>query len=125
VSDLEPRKRRTKDVAPRHIPSEVVPLPIGDVREFMHDALQRTNLGNPLVGALSGFIFFRPYVRYVEVDATHTRIELDVVGSPAAEALLFPQRRAEIDRFFVAIHDELDRRARWGPRRLTGGLELE
>jgi hypothetical protein len=125
VSELEPRQGRKKDLAPRHIPNEIVPLPITEVREFMHDALRGTSLTNPFVGALSGFIAFRPYVRYTEVDATHTKIELDLVGLPGAQLLLYPQRRAEIDRFFVAIQDELDRRARWGPRRRTDGLELE
>jgi hypothetical protein len=40
-----------------------------------------------------------------------------VVGTVrGAETLLFVQRRGEIDRFFVAIQDELDRRARWRPQ---------
>ena len=116
MSELEPTKRAKKEVAPRHIPQLVVPVPIADVREFMHDALRGTSIADPIASALSGFAFFEPHVRFTPVDGTHTRIEIDVVGTPATEMLLFVQRRGEIDRFFVAIQDELDRRNRWLPK---------
>ena len=117
MSEIEPRKRPKREVAPRHIPQEVFPVPIAEVRELVQAAVRGTPLINPIREVLSGWAFFEPHVRYTAVDATHTRIELDVVGiTPVAETLLFVQRRAEIDRFFVAIQDELDRRARWLPK---------
>ncbi len=125
MSELEPAKRQKQELEPRHIPQLVIAVPLADVREFMWDALKSTSIADPFAGALAGFVAFAPHVRYTAVDSTHTRIEIDLVGRvPGAETLMFPQRRAEIDRFFVAIQDELDRRAKWGPRRLTGGLDL-
>ena len=117
MSELEPRKHSKKEVAPRHIPQVVVPVPFEEVRDFMRDALRGTSLADPVASVLSGWAFFAPHVRFTSVDAAHTRIELDVVGTVrGAEALLFVQRRGEIDRFFVAIQDQLDRRERWRPR---------
>jgi hypothetical protein len=117
VSELEPQKRPKKEIAPGHIPQVVVPVPLDDVRGFVRDALRGTSLLDPVANALSGWAFFEPYLRFSSVDATHTRIELAVVGAlRGVEILLFAQRRAEIDRFFVAIQDELDRRERWRPR---------
>ena len=114
VSEIEPQKPSKKVVAPRHIPQEVVPVPLDEVRELVHDAVRASSLVNPITVALSGWMFFEPYLRFTAVDATHTRIELDLVGTVGgAETLLYVQRRAEIDRFFVAIQDELDRRERW------------
>jgi hypothetical protein len=87
------------------------------VREFVRDALRRTSIADPIANALSGWAFFEPHLRFTAVDAGHARIELDVVGTArGAETLLFVQRRGEIDRFFVAVQDELDRRERWRPR---------
>ncbi len=61
-------------------------------------------------------LFFEPYLRFTPVDTTHTLVELDLVAQArGSNTLLYPQRRAEIDRFFVAIQDELDRRERWRP----------
>ena len=98
-----------------------------EVREFVHDALRGTSLVDPFANVLSGWGFFAPHLRFTAVDAAHTRIELDVVEAvPGAEALLFVQRRGEIDRFFVAIQDELDRRERWRPHLpgdLSGGFD--
>jgi hypothetical protein len=126
VSELEPQKRRKKDVAPRHIPQEIVPVPIDEVRAFVHDALRGTSITDPFASTLAGWGLFEPHVRYTAVDETHTRIELDVVGSVrGVETLMFNQRRAEIDRFFVALQDELDRRERWGPRRAPGRASIE
>jgi hypothetical protein len=123
---MEPHKRPKAEVALRHIPQEVVPVPLDEVRDFVRDALRGTNLVNPIASALSGWAFFEPHLRFTPVDATHTRIELDVVGTArGAETLLFVQRRAEIDRFFVAIQDELDRRDRWRPQPPTGGASIE
>jgi hypothetical protein len=117
VSELEPKKHPKKELAPRHIPQVVVPVPLGEVRDFMQDALRGTSLVDPLVQVAAGWVFFEPHVRFTPVDAAHTRIELDVAGKVrGAETLLFVRRRGEIDRFFVAIQDELDRRARWRPQ---------
>lgn len=126
MSELEPPKRPKKEVEPRHSPQVVVPVPIGDVRDFVRGALRGTSLVDPVASALSGWVFFEPHLRFTSVDAAHTRIELDVVGTArGAETLLFVQRRAEIHRFFVAIQDELDRRERWRPHPPTGGTPLE
>jgi hypothetical protein len=114
MDELESGKRPKKEVAPRHIPQMVVPVPLGEVRDFVREALKGTSLRDPIASALSGWLFFEPHLRFSPVDATHTRVEIDVVGIvPGAETLLFVQRRGEIDRFFVAIQDELDRRDRW------------
>lgn len=117
VSEIEPHQRPKKEVAPQHIPQEVVPVPIGEVRDFVRDAVRGTSLVNPVTQVLSGWVFFRQYLRFTSVDAAHTRIELDLVEMlSGAEMLLYPQRRAEIHRFFVAIEDEVDRRERWRQR---------
>ncbi len=114
MSGVEPRKRPKREVAPRHIPQEVVPVPSGEVREFVRNALSGTSLADPIVSTLSGWVFFEPHLRFTPVDDGHTRIELDMLGTGrGAETLLFVQRRAEIDRFFVALQNELDRRERW------------
>ena len=94
-----------------------MPVPIDQVRDFVRDALRGTSLMDPIATVLSGWAFFQPHLRFTSVDAAHTRIELDVVGTEhGVEALLYVQRRGEIDRFFVAIQDELDRRERWRPQ---------
>jgi len=116
VSEIEPRKHHGREVAPRHIPSVVVPVPPAEARAFLRAALSGTTFANPIAHALAGWVFFEPHVRFTPVDDEHTNIELDVTGTPGAEALLYVQRRGEIDRFFVAIQDELDRRERWRPR---------
>jgi hypothetical protein len=126
VSEIEPHQRPKKEVAPRHIPQEVVPIPIEEVRDFVRDAVRGTILVNPVAQMLAGWAFFKPYLRFTSVDAAHTRIELDVVGMlGGAEILLYPQRRAEIHRFFVAIQDELDRRERWRPQLPTDRAAIE
>jgi hypothetical protein len=126
VSELEPQKHPKKEVAPRHIPQVVVPVAIDEVRGFVRDALKGTSLMDPVARYLSGWAFFAPYLRFTTVDAMHTRIELDVVGTVrGAEAMLFVQRRGEIDRFFVAIQDELDRRDHWDPRPPANGASIE
>ncbi|MCU1469321.1 MAG: hypothetical protein JWQ39_470 [Glaciihabitans sp.] len=123
---MEPQKRTKNEVAPRHIPQEVVPVPFDEVRDFVRDALRGTSLVDPVASALSGWAFFEARLRFTPVDATHTRIELDVAGTVrGAETLLFVQRRGEIDRFFVAIQDELDRRERWRPQLPTGRASIE
>lgn len=102
-------------------------MPFDEVRDFVRDALRGTSLTNPYLAlAWSGWAFFKPYLRFTPVDATHTRIELDVVGTVrGVEILLHAQRLGAIDRFFVAIQDELDRRDRWRPQPPTGGASLE
>jgi hypothetical protein len=126
VSEMEPHRRPKKEVAPRHIPQEVVPVAFDEVRDLVRDALRGTSLVDPVVQVAAGWAFFEPHLRFTPVDATHTRIELDLVGKVGgAETLLFVQRRAEIDRFFVAIQDELDRRERWRPHPPTGGASIE
>lgn len=121
MSELEPAESGKKVVAPRHIPQTVVPIPFDEARDFVRDALRGTSLADPVASALSGWLFFEPLLRFTPVDATHTRIEIDVVGRvQGAETLLFVRRRGEIDRFFVAIQDELDRRNRWNPKPAPG-----
>ncbi|MDR6972754.1 hypothetical protein [Leifsonia shinshuensis] len=117
MSELEPRKRRglrssrKKALVPRHIPSEVVPVPVEDVEDFVRDALRGTSLRDPFAQILGGYALFAPQLRFVPVDETHTRVEFDAVGRVAgAEALKYTRRLGEIDRFFVALRDELDRR---------------
>jgi hypothetical protein len=123
VSDLEPQRHRPKkEVAPRHIPQEIVPVPIAEVRDLVRDALKGTSLLDPVARYFSGWALFEPHVRFTPVDDTHTRIELEVVGLvPGTDLWLFAQKRGEIDRFFVAIQDELDRREHW--RALLAGDE--
>lgn len=117
VSEIEARMRAKGEVAPRHIPQVVVPVAPEEAREFLRDALSQTGLFNPFIQVYAGWMFFEPHVRFTAVDATHTLIELDLTGRVrGAETFLSPQRRGEIDRFFVAIQDELDRRERWRPR---------
>ena len=114
MSDLEPRKSRKREVVAPHIPQVVVPIELANVRDFLREALTRTSFSNPYVQSLTAFAFFEPHVRFSEVDAAHTRIELDVTSRVrGAQVLFFTYRRAEIDRFFIGIQDELDRRARW------------
>lgn len=53
-------------------------------------------------------------LRVRPVDARSTLIEIEVASNgKALDTLLSQQNRAMIDRLFVAIQDELDRRARW------------
>ncbi|WP_193570903.1 hypothetical protein [Leifsonia tongyongensis] len=123
---MEPQKRPKKAVAPRHIPQVVVPVPFDEVRDFVRQALKGTSLVDPIAQVATGWVLFEPHLRFTAIDATHSRIELDVVGRVrGAEALLFTRRVGEIDRFFVAIQDELDRRERWRPHPPTDGLSVE
>lgn len=111
MGELEPRRHEKKAVVPRRIPSEVVPVPLAEVSDFVRDALQGTSILDPFGQVASGWVFFQPKLRFVPVDATHTRIEFDAVGRvQGAETFLFTQRRGEIHRFFVALQDELDLR---------------
>lgn len=97
-------------------------MPFAEVRDFVRDALSGTSIMDPFARNLSDWEFFAPHIRFTAVDESHTRIELDVVGKVrGAETLLFVQRRGEIDRFFVAIQEELDRRSRWSPQPPKGG----
>jgi len=126
VGELERRKRPGNEVAPRHIPEVVVPVPFDESRSFVQDALRGTSLVDPIASTLSGWMFFEPHLRFTPVDDLHTRIELDVAGRVrGVEALLYVRRRGEIDRFFVAIQDELDRRARWDPKPRSGTKALD
>lgn len=100
-------------------------MPLAEARDFVRDALTGTSIVDPVARYYGGWLLFEPHLRFTAVDATHTRIELDVVGSKVAETLLFQQRRGEIDRFFVALQDELDRRARWDPPPPVGGAPIE
>jgi hypothetical protein len=123
---MEPLRGPNREVALRHIPQLVVPVPVDEVREFVRDALRGTSLVDPLASTLSGWAFFEPHLRFTPVDARQTRIEIDVVGTVrGAETLLFVQRRGEIDRFFVAIQDELDRRDRRWSQPPIGGASPE
>ncbi|WP_085370844.1 hypothetical protein [Leifsonia sp. NCR5] len=116
MSKIEPHRGPGRDAAQRHIPQVVVPIAPEHAADFLRDALKGTSLVDPFAQLASGWVFFEPHVRFTAVDATHTRIELDVTGRMrGVETLLFVRRRGEIDRFFVAIQDELDRRERWRP----------
>ncbi|MEF2978235.1 hypothetical protein [Subtercola sp. YIM 133946] len=99
-------------MAPRHVPQVVVPVPFDEVGDFVRHALKGTSLVDPLALLATGWTLFEPHLRFTAVDDQHTRIELDVVGRvPGAETLLFTRRVGEIDRFFVALQDELDSRS--------------
>ncbi len=118
MSELEPRKRPKKDVVSkeRHIPQLVVPVPLSEVRDFLRDALSGTSIADPVSSVLSGFAAFAPRLRYTAIDDTHTKIEIDLVNRfRGADVMFFQARRGEIDRFFVAVQDELARRAKWAP----------
>ena len=53
-------------------------------------------------------------MRLSPADALHTRIEIEVNSrGKVLDTLGHQQNRAMVDRFFVAIQDELDRRAQW------------
>jgi hypothetical protein len=126
VSELEPRGRGRKRVAARHVPSEVVPIPPEEARDFVRDALQGTSFRDPFAQLASGWFLFEPFLRFVPVDATHTRIEFDAVGKvPGADVLAYQRKHGEIDRFFVALQDELDRREEWRQRRERARRDLE
>ncbi|HEV7183779.1 MAG TPA: hypothetical protein VGN33_04730 [Leifsonia sp.] len=126
MSEIEPHKRPMKEVAPRHIPQVVVPVPLDEARDFVRDALRGTSLVDPIAQLATGWVLFEPHLRFSAVDAAHTRIEIDVVGRVrGAETLLFVRRRGEIDRFFVAIQDALDRRENWRPPPPTGSASIE
>jgi hypothetical protein len=107
----EVERRRRRELAPRHIPHVDVPIPIGEAREFLRDALRGTSIVDPVARLITSRWMFEPHVRFTELDEGSTRIELDMTAlTPGAMSLLYPARRAEIDRFFIAIDDELDRR---------------
>lgn len=111
MSELEPRRHAKKAVQPRRMPSEVVPVPVQEVPDFIRDALKGTSLLDPFAQLASGWFLFDAKLRFLPVDATHTRIEFDAVGKVgAADVLLYTRRLGEIHRFFVALQDELDRR---------------
>ncbi|MFE4469164.1 hypothetical protein ACFRFH_10135 [Leifsonia sp. NPDC056824] len=125
MSELEPRRHAKKAVQPRRMPSEVVPVPADEVPEFVREALQGTSLLDPFAQLASGWFLFDAKLRFVPVDATHTRIEFDAVGKVrGADVLLYTRRLGEIDRFFVALQDELDRRAE-RTRRTADGRSIE
>ncbi|KQR54566.1 hypothetical protein ASF88_07275 [Leifsonia sp. Leaf336] len=113
MGELEPRKRSKKAVVPRRIPSEVVPIPLDEAPGFVREALRGTSLMDPFAQLASGWVLFEPHLRFVPVDETHTRIEFDAVGrARGVDTMLYTRRLGEIDRFFVALQDELDRRER-------------
>ncbi len=88
-----------------------MPIPPEEARDFVRAALTGTSLRDPFVQLGTLFILFEPHLRFIPVDATHTRIEFDAVGVvPGADVLLYTRKLGEIDRFFVALRDELDRR---------------
>ncbi|MEO7017623.1 MAG: hypothetical protein ABI130_04960 [Leifsonia sp.] len=126
MSEIEPHRHPTKEVAPRHILQIVVPVPLDEARDFVRDALRGTSLVDPIAQLATGWVLFEPHLRFSAVDAAHTRIEIDVVGRVrGAETLLFVRRRGEIDRFFVAIQDALDRREHWQAPPPMGGASIE
>lgn len=111
---MRPRKSDKNDVEPKRLPHVVVPVPIGEVRDFVRQAVKGTSLVDPVAQVFSGFVLFEQRLRYSTVDATHTRIEIDVSEKvPGADVFLYTRRVGIIDRFFVAIQDELDSHERW------------
>lgn len=121
MGESKQRRHPEKAVVPRRIPSEVVPVPFNEVPDFVRAALKGTSLLDPFAQLASGWFLFDPHLRFVPVDATHTRIEFDAVGKVnGAETLLFTRRIGEIDRFFVALQDELDHRERRSRRPADG-----
>ena len=124
MSELEPRHPSKKRVAPRHVPELVVPVPIEGVRQLVEDATRGTTLSTILGRFYTGWMLLDMKLRVAPVDAVHTRIEIEVTaGDGLPEALLYQQRRSMIDRFFVAIRDELNRRARWQYPQAPAALE--
>lgn len=100
-------------------------MPFEEVQDFVRDALRGTSLRDPFAQILGGYALFKPQLRFVRVDETHTRVEFDALGRVGgAEALLYTRRLGEIDRFFVALQDELDRREQ-RHRPPTGGQAIE
>ncbi|RFA06571.1 hypothetical protein B7R21_19575 [Subtercola boreus] len=113
MSEIWPRRGDKNDVEPKRLPHVVVPVPIGEVRDFVRHAVKGTSLVDPVAQVFSGFVLFEQRLRYTAVDATHTRIEIDVSEKvPGADVLLYTRRVGVIDRFFVAVQDELDSRER-------------
>jgi hypothetical protein len=130
MGELEPRRHPKKAVQARRMPSEVVPVPVEDVPDFVREALQGTSLRDPFAQLASGWFLFDTKLRFVPVDATRTRIEFDAVGKvPGADVLLYTRRLGEIHRFFLALEDELDRREERAQRtaevrrRLSAGVQ--
>jgi hypothetical protein len=117
VTELESGGRGKKVVGTHHVPQVVVPIPFEEVREFVRHALRGTSLIDPVAQVFTGWVVFSPHLRFTRVDDNRTLIEIDVSSNRrGVQTFMFVQRRAEIDRFFVAIQDELDRRERWMPR---------
>ena len=131
VSEMSPRRRgkrgverRKHAVEPRHIPQLVVPVPLDEVRDFVRQAVKGTSLVDPAAQLFSGFALFEQRLRFTAVDASHTRIEIDVTERvPGADIFLYTRRIGVIDRFFVAIQDELDSRERRHHRPPNSAIE--
>ncbi|WP_434317672.1 hypothetical protein [Leifsonia sp. P73] len=118
MSELEPQRHAKKAVQARRMPSEVVPVPVEEVPDFIRDALKGTSLLDPFAQLASGWFLFDAKLSFEPVDATHTRIGFDAAGKVgAADVLLYTRRLGEIHRFFVALQDELDRREERAARR--------
>ncbi|MBX3098755.1 MAG: hypothetical protein KF761_04180 [Salinibacterium sp.] len=114
MSEMEPRQPTEGEVAPKRFPQEVVPVPIEDLRELLVEATRNTTLTTFFGQFYTGWMLLDMKLRVTPVDSGHTRIEVEVTGKNGMfDTLLFVQRRSAIDRFFVAIQDEVDRRARW------------
>ena len=100
-------------------------MPIEEIDAFVRDAVKGTSLTDPFAQVLGGYVAFRPQLRFVAVDETHTRVEFDAVERIAgADVLLYTRKLGEIDRFFVALRDELERRES-RRRRKSGGGAIE
>ena len=113
VSELEPRHPSKKQVAPKHVPQLVVPVPIEKVRAMVRDATRDSTL-NSFGRIYGGWLLGGVRMRLSPADALHTRIEIEVNSrGKVLDTLGHQQNRAMVDRFFVAIQDELDRRAQW------------
>jgi len=114
VSDLERRHPSKNEVAQEHVPQLVVPVPVEEVRAMVSDETRDTTLTSYFGRYCAGWLLTGMRLRMTPVDSAHTRIEIEVASNgKVLDVLLYQQNRSMVDRFFVAIQDELDRRARW------------
>jgi len=124
VSELEPRHPSKKQVAPKRVPQLVVPVPVEEVEELVQDAARDTTLTTILGRIYAGWMASGMRLRVTQIDRESTRIEIEVASNGRLlDTLLYQQNRSMVDRFFVAIQDELDRRARWRPAHPPKPLE--
>ena len=124
MSELEPRHPSKKQVAPKHVPQLVVPVPVQEIQELVRDAARDTTLTTILGRVYAGWMASGMRLRVTPIDGESARIEIEVASNGRLlDTLLYQQNRSMVDRLFVAIQDELDRRARWRPAHPPKPLE--